>query len=617
MCRTFLLLSAIILLFAASCGEKELPLQLTGINSIADSISGAGTNTDRALFQKADSLLSSVDVSRLSENDRMYHSMLRVKLTDKAYLRHPGDTIIRPVVEYAEKHRRCGFLPEALYYGGRVYSDIGDSFTALRYYQDALDNLPDEKRNLNLRCRLLSQTLYLLNSLRLYEEAILYLEECMAINKDLKDSTNLFLDIMNLGAIRLHQGEFDKAESMFKNSLKYSSAVSADDSLTSIAYLAGVKEAKNEIDSALLLIRGIPAQVTDSLTRNMVLAYASDIYRKAGINDTAIIYAREIVKNGNPNNKIIGYQNLLKPENIAFIPTDSLTYYVRKYASEMERNLNANGSKLAIIQQAQYNYSIHDRQRREEEERAGILWKVVWGVSGLVFIAIITILLLLLRRKKNLEKLRNSISQTKELKDKIASMESLLTEEIRSLITSSKNRNYAEIKRQLIKDFKSEHLDFAEKWIAAGKIYRPDETILKSQAYKNVMSRFEKNEVIPPADEIWKKLERVVCKCYPQFKNRIISFAGKNLPERDYQIVLLIKCGFSPTVIAAVLSTTISSISHRRKTIGEKLFDRLVSPAVVDAAIQTLCSEADSFQDLIDGERDKNSGHPQNQLTEA
>ncbi len=364
------IIPAIILLFATSCGEKKLPLQLTEINSIADSISGANAPEDLALFRKADSLLSSVDVSRLSENDRMYHSLLRVKLTDKAYLRHPGDTIIRPVVEYAEKHRRCGFLPEALYYGGRVYSDIGDSFTALRYYQDALDNLPDEKRNLNLRCRLLSQTSYLLNSLRLYKEAIPYLEECIAINKELKDSTNLFYNTQKLGENLMQFKQYDKAENVIRESLKYSVGVPRDDSLTSIVYLAGVKEAKNKIDSAFFLIRGIPEQVNDSLTRNMVLAYASDIYRKAGINDTALIYAREIVKNGNPNNKLIGYQNLLKPENIAFIPTDSLADYVRSYAREMERDLNANGNKLAIIQQAQYNYSIHDRQRREEEERA-------------------------------------------------------------------------------------------------------------------------------------------------------------------------------------------------------------------------------------------------------
>ena len=54
------------------------------------------------------------------------------------------DSLIRTVLEYYEKHPGSEQYPEALYYGGRVYSDLGDSPTALRYFQHALDALSGE-----------------------------------------------------------------------------------------------------------------------------------------------------------------------------------------------------------------------------------------------------------------------------------------------------------------------------------------------------------------------------------------------------------------------------------------------------------------------------------------
>ncbi|MDE6633579.1 MAG: hypothetical protein K2K23_11320, partial [Muribaculaceae bacterium] len=82
--------------------------------------------------------LDSIDVSSMKESDRYFHALLSIKAKDKAYIQHTSDSVILKVIDYYSGHKGSGLYPEALYYGGRVYSDIGDAPTALRYFQDAL-----------------------------------------------------------------------------------------------------------------------------------------------------------------------------------------------------------------------------------------------------------------------------------------------------------------------------------------------------------------------------------------------------------------------------------------------------------------------------------------------
>ena len=85
----------------------------------------------------ADSLLLRVSPDSLSDADRNFHALLRVKADDKLFRKHRSDSLILPVVEYEGKHRSRGLYPEALYYAGRVYSDLGDYPTATDYFQQA------------------------------------------------------------------------------------------------------------------------------------------------------------------------------------------------------------------------------------------------------------------------------------------------------------------------------------------------------------------------------------------------------------------------------------------------------------------------------------------------
>ena len=62
-----------------------------------------------------------------------------MKIADKNYVTHTSDSLILRVIDHEESHKGDGRYAEALYYGGRVYSDLGDYPTSLKYFQQSLE----------------------------------------------------------------------------------------------------------------------------------------------------------------------------------------------------------------------------------------------------------------------------------------------------------------------------------------------------------------------------------------------------------------------------------------------------------------------------------------------
>ncbi len=69
----------------------------------------------------------------------MYYQLLTIKARDKAYITHTSDSLILEVLHYYEKRKDKKHLPEAYYYAGRIYRDLGDAPQALEYFFKAID----------------------------------------------------------------------------------------------------------------------------------------------------------------------------------------------------------------------------------------------------------------------------------------------------------------------------------------------------------------------------------------------------------------------------------------------------------------------------------------------
>lgn len=203
-----LLFSSILLVGCNSRSEHPINETLSRVEQLSDRYA-----IDAQIY------LDSIDRSSLSLHDRHFYDFLKLKIKDKQHIKHTSDSLILALIDYASFNKDIHYA-ETLYYGGRVYSDLGDFPTALQYFQAALDALPNTQNTLLLKSNILSQTANRLSYLCMYKEAIPYMEECIDINRRLNDSINEVFNLQDIGFIYLSAEQYDKAEKYLIESLK-------------------------------------------------------------------------------------------------------------------------------------------------------------------------------------------------------------------------------------------------------------------------------------------------------------------------------------------------------------------------------------------------------------
>jgi hypothetical protein len=93
---------------------------------------------------------------------------------------------------------------------------------------------------------------------------------------------------------------------------------------------------------------------------------------------------------------------------------------------------------------------------------------------------------------------------------------------------------------------------------------------------------------IPDRDALWPALATAVEASFPGFRQRLQLLTDDNLTDADLQIVLLLKCGVSPSGMAVLLNKTKGAISSRRRTLSLKIFGENMGNAVIDSVMQQL-----------------------------
>ena len=184
--------------------------------------------------------LDSLDPGTLTTADRHCRDFLRIKAKDKAYIRHESDSLILDVIGYYSDHGNSGQLAEALYYGGRVYSDLGDYPTALQYFQDALDSLSGTADCAGLQANITSQLGRLLDKLRLYDEAEPYIQSSIETGKRMGDTANVIYDLQLLGSVYIRAGKYDEAKRALEETIPLSDGQPEYHSAKSRMYMAEI-----------------------------------------------------------------------------------------------------------------------------------------------------------------------------------------------------------------------------------------------------------------------------------------------------------------------------------------------------------------------------------------
>lgn len=568
MCRAIkilsILLASIILLPLFSCRDKANRQRLEAIDGMMDS------KPDSAL-----TLLEAISPDNLSESDRYFYALLTIKAKDKAYVRHTSDSAINSVLEYYNRHTSDPKYPEALYYGGRVNSDLGDYPTALRYFQDALDQLPENTENQLLRVNVLSQTGRLLNSLNLYEEASKYLIETLKVDSILNDPYGLTYDHQLFGAIQLHLKNYKLALTNFAKAKEWASKLDKRDELVMDVYTASVMLLINRTDTALHLIQRVSVSTINPGFVNLYNATAAQIYLEANILDSAEIHAKHLLNTKTLDNKKIGYLVLLSPKMRSRLSSDSLAILFDEFYSETQNSNYDKESKAAIIQQAMFNYQSYKKELLKEknkfqaEENKGIILTII------AFILVILSLLLFYKYIKNKKFLDFSNDQINNLKNELKQLKNEHFDYNKE-IQLAKKRNESQ-KESILMEFENTKMENP----------LPEEFFL-TDIYMKFKESLELDKPIEVNKSLWIELEDTIKIYNKNFIKRLDIITNHTITRTEINTAMLIKCNFTPTQIRIISGTSPGAISSRREKLSKKIYDKKVGNQIIDSLIKFL-----------------------------
>lgn len=522
--------------------------------------------------------LDSIDRDRLPESDGHFLDLLRIKARDKAYVTHTTDSLILSVVDYYADHKDSGLYPDALYYAGRVYSDMGDFPTALEYFHAALDETPEKERHTKSYGNILSQTGRLLHTMRMNSQAIPYLEEDLKLSIELNDSSALPFSNQLLGAVYMRQKEYEKAEAHFMEALHGAKNLPDEDRAMMQAYIAAIKYEKSKPDSALTFIREAMLH-TDSLTIDFTLAYAARIYLANNITDTACMYARELASCGNPDYEKHGLKVLLTHDDAKNLPSDSIKDYLVRYEKAVDKVFDKYDSEEIIMRNSVYNYDSHLRKRVKAEKSLDM---ALLGIAAVVLILILMTALYFYQKYRNKEKQLQYVHKIRDLETTVALISAQKQRNKEAMTEAEDNLTYAISPKEHGEDLKAK---IRAVYDACEGNVPVDPSILNSEIFAVITDLIQNGRCM--TDEIWDRLHDTIEKYSPLFFSRLQILTG-SIDFNEVRLAMLLKCGIRPTDIATLLCKTKGAITYQRKVLCRKLFGEDVSVAYSDSILRIL-----------------------------
>ncbi len=546
-----------------SCGHKSKhDATFNRIDQLCDSVP-----------EQAIQALDSIDRTSFSESDRYRFDLLTIKSRDKAYIAHTSDSLILDVIDYYANHRKEGLYAEALYYGGRVYSDLGDLPTALEFFQKSLDEIPKDNEHSLFRCIVLNQTGRLMHNLKLDSEAIKYLEESLKLADPDKESCGIaFTHTILAGSLR-KLNKFKLARNHINEAVSLSSKLDRSDRETIQEEYAYMLYREGKIDSALTVIRPLASKV-DSITTPFSLAVAAEIYKDAGILDTAYMYARKLTKLKTTENKKTGYKVIFSDELKDYVSKDTLMKLLPEYNQAIEDFMNHHEAEQAIIQNSRFNYNLHIKQRDEVEKRLHSIQKILWIAGCALLIILLISTSIIFRRKYRKSKNDSQIMEGILLADKLKEQSSLsFPDEVNDNIIPRISTDPLQEKQRILEEIK------------LAKEQNPSESVDKklkeSSLYKNLKEKAE-NKRVMGKDVTWRMIDELIESVSPGFENRLIILTQSKITPSERKVAYLMKFGFTQIQMASLLAKEASTISAQRSSLAKKIgFEKSAIAAII------------------------------------
>lgn len=570
-----------LLLTLAACGHKPLPHILLTVDSLAS----AAPDSAVALLKQPE-----VKSALTSQDAAMYYLLLTVKAADKAYLLHTTDSVILRVVDYYERKQDKQHLPEAYYYAGRVYRDLGDAPQALDYFERAIQALPEGEASI-LKGKIYSQTGTLFLYQDMYEEALKMFK--LSYDCNIKVN-NIYSQIFNLRDMAYAHRESDRIDSAIYYYQKASD-------------MAEMNEQTNNMYMVQTQLASLYLQLGEYSLAQKAFEYGKLHKHKANKSCLYSIAANLYDHTGKPDSAIYCYQQLLDcgtvyAKQVAYLhlaqtatqnrDTEKALEYIGQYNLYTDSIQRITNRETIRKMHALYNYKLREneniRLKAENERKQAIMYYTV-GIGGLLLA--LSFGGMQYYRRKKLE-LSVQLDKAKRLKEELQLKSEQFVKENELKIARLEKElqeTDATLRKQLEEE--KEKMEYENKLAQAA--LRKQEQITKaieeSDIKKEILHKLHTGDngknILTAAD--WEEIERQTERMVPGFKQRLYELYSK-FSDYEYHICLLLKLDFQPGEIAKLTLHSKESVTSTRRRLYEKVFGQKGTPGDWDEIIRSL-----------------------------
>ena len=568
----------LILLILASCAGNR---KYDDLMKRADSIMNVNDDSAKVAIRMLDGIKP--QLSEFSQSQKMRYELLRHKAMNKACITFTSDSVMKKVVDYYDHHGSANERMLANYVLGCVYRDMHEAPMALEYYNKATEQADTTAADCDYGTlyRVYSQMGFLFSKQYLPYQLLDAFGKAEKYAYLAKDTFNAIVNYQNRSSAYYYLGNTDSviainlhAASLFKQiGDDYNAMIALG--CNSDYYLEKQDTIKAKKAFEAYFSTGYEGNLEYEDSKAYVLCLKGCYYLFVNKLDSAYANLSLSLK-------------LCKSYSVKAATTKTLAQYYAKVnqpALAMKYALQSseyNDSSLmeARKNQLQQMQAMYDYGRNQEiARRAELKAKRSMQMNYMIVLACVVLFLLfsyIYRKQLALKKKKIAVSK-KLYEDSLQKLKRL-QEEKAKLVADNDNKLAHVIteKENTINKLKAEINDIQEKYsfssISNVELSLMDSSICKKIKFIEVHPRKKMS------DEDWKELADTVEKTIPNFIPRLKN----KLNGKDYQICLLIRLGFSTSLIARLLGLSDAAISKSRKTMLKKLCGKIGKPKEFD-----------------------------------
>ena len=547
----------------------------------ADSIMNADDDSAKVAIRMLDGVKS--QLSEFTKKQRMRYELLRHKAMNKACITFTSDSVMKEVVDYYEDHGSANQRMLANYVLGCVYRDMHEVPLALEYYNKATEQADTTAADCDYGTlyRVYSQMGFLFSKQYLPYQLLDAFGKAEKYAYLAKDTLNAIINYQNKGDAYDYLGKKDsvvainlRSANMFKRiGDNYNAAIALGCNYSYYIEKQDSVNAKKAFEA--YFSTGYEGNLEYEDSKAYVLCQKGIYYMFTGQLDSACYILQQSLKFCKSfSNKAATTKALAHYYAKVNQPSLAMKYALQSSEYNDSSLMEARKNQLQQMQ-AMYDYGRNQEIARMAEQKATRSTQMNYMV---VFACVILLLFLSYIYRKQLVLKKKRIAVSKLLyEDSLLKLKRLQDEKAK-LVAENDNKLFQVImeKENTIDKLKAEISDIQDKY-SLTSVSNVELTLMDSSICKKIKF-IEVHPRKKMSDEDWKELADTVEKTIPNFIPRLKN----KLNDKDYQICLLIRLGFTTSLIARLLGLSDAAISKSRKTMLKKLCGKIGKPKDFD-----------------------------------